>query len=288
MTDLRVLVVDDEPQILRFLRPALEASGYQVLHAAAGREALRLIANSAPDMIVLDLGLPDMDGKDVLAEARKFTSAPILILSARDREAEKIAALDLGADDYVEKPFAIGELLARLRTALRHRGGAEAAPMHVEVDGLAIDMDKRRVTKDGGLMFLQPAWNCASWYADGYEVRPYSDFGVKGKLIKASLLLRASPYYRASYLLPTRFLRWETSRMMSGPTRYHYSLLEPNWSKYWVVDSDAINALDYVETMVWFTSRGDECLNCGSNPVLKSDELIIRVHKKPAPAVATR
>ena len=113
MTSLRVLVVDDEPQIVRFLRPALEASGYEVLHAGAGREALRLIANSAPDIIVLDLGLPDMDGKEVLVEARKFTSAPILVLSARDREAEKIAALDLGADDYVEKPFAIGELLAR-------------------------------------------------------------------------------------------------------------------------------------------------------------------------------
>jgi len=136
MTGLRVLVVDDEPQILRFLRPALEASGYEVLHAATGREALRLIANAAPDIVVLDLGLPDMDGKEVLAQARKFTMAPILVLSARDREAEKIAALDLGADDYVEKPFAIGELLARLRTALRHRGGGEAKPMHVAVDGL--------------------------------------------------------------------------------------------------------------------------------------------------------
>jgi two-component system, OmpR family, KDP operon response regulator KdpE len=156
MTGLRVLLVDDEPQILRFLRPALEASGYDVLHAAAGREALRLIANSAPDIIVLDLGLPDMDGKEVLAEARKFTAAPILVLSARDREAEKIAALDLGADDYVEKPFAIGELLARLRTALRHRGGGATPPMHVEVDGLAIDMDKRRVTKNGAPVKLTP------------------------------------------------------------------------------------------------------------------------------------
>jgi two-component system KDP operon response regulator KdpE len=156
MTLLRVLVADDEPQIVRFLRPALEASGYEVLHATTGREALRLIANSAPNIIVLDLGLPDMDGKEVLAEARKFTSAPIVILSARDREAEKIAALDLGADDYVEKPFAIGELLARLRTALRHRGGLETQPMHVEVDGLAIDMDKRRVTKDGVLLKLTP------------------------------------------------------------------------------------------------------------------------------------
>jgi two-component system, OmpR family, KDP operon response regulator KdpE len=156
MSGLRVIVVDDEPQILRFLRPALEASGYEVLHAAAGREALRLIANAAPDIIVLDLGLPDMDGKEVLAEARKFTAAPIVVLSARDREAEKIAALDLGADDYVEKPFAIGELLARLRTALRHRGGGEAQPMHIEVDGLAIDMDKRRVTKNGASVKLTP------------------------------------------------------------------------------------------------------------------------------------
>jgi two-component system KDP operon response regulator KdpE len=155
MTSLRVLVVDDEPQILRFLRPALEASGYGVLHAQTGREALRLIANSAPDIVVLDLGLPDMDGKEVLAEARKFYAAPILVLSARDREAEKIAALDLGADDYVEKPFAIGEFLARLRTALRHRGGGAQA-MHVEVDGLAIDMEKRRVAKNGAPVKLTP------------------------------------------------------------------------------------------------------------------------------------
>jgi two-component system, OmpR family, KDP operon response regulator KdpE len=156
MTGLRVLIVDDEPQILRFLRPALEASGDEVLHAGTGREALRLIANSAPDITVLDLGLPDMDGKQVLVKAREFTSAPILVLSARDREAEKIAALDLGADDYVEKPFAIGELLARLRSALRHRAGGEMQPMHIEIEGLAIDMDKRRVVKDGVLVKLTP------------------------------------------------------------------------------------------------------------------------------------
>ena len=156
MTGLRALVVDDEPQILRFLRPALEAAGYEVIHAAAGREALRLIANSAPDIVVLDLGLPDMDGKEVLAQARKFYSAPILVLSARDREAEKIAALDLGADDYVEKPFAIGELLARLRTALRHRAGGAAQVMQVSAHGLAIDMEKRRVTRNGAPVKLTP------------------------------------------------------------------------------------------------------------------------------------
>ena len=102
-----------------------------MLTAETGAEALRLIATSAPDVIVLDLGLPDMDGKEVLREARQFCKAPVIILSARDHEQEKIAALDMGADDYVEKPFAIGEFLARLRTALRHAtpGGAAAAAL---------------------------------------------------------------------------------------------------------------------------------------------------------------
>jgi two-component system KDP operon response regulator KdpE len=156
MTGLRVLVVDDEPQIQRFLGPALNAAGYDVLQAASGREALRIIATAAPDVVVLDLGLPDMDGKEALREARSFFSAPILVLSARDREAEKIAALDLGADDYIEKPFAIGELLARLRAALRHHAGAAAAPSKIEIDGLVVDMVKRRVTKDGTPIKLTP------------------------------------------------------------------------------------------------------------------------------------
>ncbi len=156
MNPIRILVVDDEPQILRFLRPALEASGYEVLHAETGREALRLAANAAPDLIVLDLGLPDIDGKEVLTQARQFTQVPILILSAREREAEKISALDLGADDYIEKPFAIGELLARLRAALRHAKGAATVKMRVEVDGLVIDRDRRLVTRDGAPIKLTP------------------------------------------------------------------------------------------------------------------------------------
>jgi two-component system KDP operon response regulator KdpE len=156
MNAIRILVVDDEPQILRFLRPALEASGYDVLHAETGREALRIAANASPDVIILDLGLPDMDGKEVLTQARKFTAVPILILSARDKELEKIAALDLGADDYVEKPFAIGELLARLRAALRHVKGASAIKTKVEADGLSIDMEKRLVARDGVAVKLTP------------------------------------------------------------------------------------------------------------------------------------
>ena len=114
----RILVVDDEPQIHRFLNPALTASGYESVRADRGDEALRLAASRAPDAILLDLGLPDMDGHEVLAKLREFTDVPVIILSARDRETEKIAALDAGADDYIEKPFGLGELLARIRTAL--------------------------------------------------------------------------------------------------------------------------------------------------------------------------
>ena len=156
MSGPRILIVDDEPQILRFLEPALEASGYAVLHADAGRKALHLAANAAPDLVILDLGLPDMDGKEVLAKLRAFSKAPVIILSAREREAEKIAALDLGADDYVEKPFAIGELLARVRVALRHANGGEAPPKRIEAEGLVIDGEKRLVTREGLPVKLTP------------------------------------------------------------------------------------------------------------------------------------
>lgn len=145
----RILVVDDEPQIHRFLTPALMAAGYETIRAERGDEALRLAAARAPDAILLDLGLPDMDGHEVLAKLRTFFEAPIIILSARDREAEKIAALDAGADDYVEKPFGVGELLARIRTALRHRLRQEHADKPVVVGGLVIDQETHRVTLDG-------------------------------------------------------------------------------------------------------------------------------------------
>lgn len=156
MKDARILVVDDEPQIIRFLRPALDAAGYEVLEAGTGAEALRKVATVAPDIMILDLGLPDMDGKDVVSRARAFTEVPILILSARDRESEKIAALDLGADDYVEKPFRIGELLARIRTALRHRRKADKQIERIAFQGLSIDFLHRRVERNGEAIRLTP------------------------------------------------------------------------------------------------------------------------------------
>jgi two-component system KDP operon response regulator KdpE len=156
MSGERVLVVDDEPQILRFLKPALEAAGYEVIEAENGTEALRKVATAAPALVILDLGLPDMDGKEVVTRIRGWSSIPIIILSARDRETEKIAALDIGADDYIEKPFSIGELTARMRAALRHIKGADAARDRIETDGLMIDFVHRRVERDGASIKLTP------------------------------------------------------------------------------------------------------------------------------------
>ncbi|TBW41369.1 response regulator transcription factor [Siculibacillus lacustris] len=155
-TAARVLVVDDEPQIHRFLKPALEASGYTVVTAEDGATAIRAAAASAPDVILLDLGLPDMDGKEVIRAVRGWSKTPIIILSARDRESEKIAALDLGADDYVNKPFGVGELLARVRTALRHAATSGGEASVVETGDLVVDTLKRTVTKAGERLRLTP------------------------------------------------------------------------------------------------------------------------------------
>jgi two-component system, OmpR family, KDP operon response regulator KdpE len=152
----RILVIDDEPQIHRFLGPALDAAGYEHVRADDAAAGLREIARKPPDAVVLDLGLPDMDGKEALARARAFYDGPVIILSARDRETEKIDALDAGADDYVEKPFGVGELLARLRVALRHtieRQGAEATIVSGSVE---IDLVNRRVSRDGAHVKLSP------------------------------------------------------------------------------------------------------------------------------------
>lgn len=162
MSGPRVLVVEDEPQIHRFLTPALRAAGFDPERADTGAEGLRLIASRAPDAVLLDLGLPDLDGLEVLARARAFYDGPVLILSARGREAEKVDALDAGADDYVEKPFGVSELMARLRAALRRRAPpAGGAPSSVLRFGpVEIDLEARRVTRSGAPVQLTPkAWD---------------------------------------------------------------------------------------------------------------------------------
>jgi len=156
MSDYRVLVVDDEPQIQRFLKPALNAAGYEVIEADTGAAAMKAVATAAPDIVILDLGLPDMDGKDIVRQVRSWSQIPIIILSARDRESEKIEALDLGADDYIEKPFGIGELTARIRTALRHRLKQDGGETAISIDGLEIDVVRRTITRDGEPVHLTP------------------------------------------------------------------------------------------------------------------------------------
>jgi two-component system KDP operon response regulator KdpE len=152
----RILVIDDEPQIHRFLSPALEAAGYEPDRADTALAGLSSIARRAPDAVVLDLGLPDLDGKEALVRARAFYDGPIIILSARDMETEKIAALDDGADDYVEKPFNVGELLARLRVAMRHHLADKGSPATIQAGDITIDLVKRLVTRAGAPVKLSP------------------------------------------------------------------------------------------------------------------------------------
>jgi two-component system, OmpR family, KDP operon response regulator KdpE len=156
VTGARILVVDDEPQILRFLRPALETAGYTVEQAATGQECLRLLAARMPDALLLDLGLPDLDGQEVLHRLRGFSKMPVIVISARDAVEQKIAALDAGADDYVEKPFDVGELLARVRTALRHGLASDGAEPVFRNGPLELDQLRRRVLVDGVEMTLTP------------------------------------------------------------------------------------------------------------------------------------
>ncbi|MBE9603602.1 response regulator transcription factor [Acetobacteraceae bacterium H6797] len=147
----RILVVDDEPQIHRFLGPALAAAGYEAERAETGQEALRLAATRNPALILLDLGLPDLDGQALIPRLRQFCAAPIIVVSAREQEAEKVTALDAGAEDYVEKPFSLAELQARIRVALRRAGEpAESPSAKIEIGPLVIDAGLREARLDGG------------------------------------------------------------------------------------------------------------------------------------------
>ncbi|EKY29758.1 MULTISPECIES: response regulator transcription factor [Brevundimonas] len=152
----RILLVEDEPHIIRSLTPALVAEGYQVTAAERGDDALAALASEGFDVILLDLGLPDMDGKDVIARVREWSEVPILVLSARHLEAEKIASLDLGADDYVNKPFAMGELMARLRAVLRGRDRRFSSQSLFRVGMLDIDFSARSVRLEGETVSLTP------------------------------------------------------------------------------------------------------------------------------------
>lgn len=154
----KILLVEDEQQIRRFLRVTLSSSGYNLIEASTGQEGLMLAATQKPDIIILDLGLPDMDGLDFTKQLREWCSTPVIVLSARGQESDKISALDAGADDYLTKPFSTGELLARLRVAIRHseQNKSEQAETKYEFGKIKVDLGKREVLKEGQELHLTP------------------------------------------------------------------------------------------------------------------------------------
>jgi two-component system KDP operon response regulator KdpE len=158
MPEPAVVLIEDEPQIRRFLRVTLTGQGYRLFEAATGAAGLVEVGSRQPDVIILDLGLPDMDGVEVIRRLREWTAVPIVVLSARGQERDKVTALDAGADDYVSKPFAAGELLARIRVALRHAAGAshEAAEAPFTVGDLVVDLLRRQVFVGGDEIHLTP------------------------------------------------------------------------------------------------------------------------------------
>lgn len=151
----RILIVDDEPAIRRFLKTALEGSGFTLHQADSGQAALAAVVASRPDIILLDLGLPDMDGVEVIGRIRQWSETPIIVLSVRDRETDKIRALDSGADDYLTKPFGIGELLARIRAALRRSVQSAPEPV-IRIGELEVDLARRVVRLGGRELSLTP------------------------------------------------------------------------------------------------------------------------------------
>ena len=190
----RVLVVDDDPQLSRALRITLRAAGYEVETAGDGRTALREAADQHPDLVILDLGLPDLDGTEVLAGLRPWFTGPVLVLSARADSQDKVGALDAGADDYVSKPFDMSELLARLR-ALQRRGTPEPEDPVVRTDHFTVDLAARQVTVDGAVVRLTPT----EWGLLSALVR------TPGRLVSQRQLLQS--VWGPAYQKETHYLR---------------------------------------------------------------------------------
>jgi two-component system KDP operon response regulator KdpE len=217
MTGPRVLVVDDEPQILRALQMKLRSAGYAVETAATAKDALAQAAMRPPDAVILDVLLPDGSGTDVCRELRRWSSAPILVLSAVGEEKEKIAALDAGADDYVTKPFSGDELLARLRAALR-RTGSSAEPV-IDVGELRIDRDKRSVSMAGNPISLTPTeYDLLRLLAEN-----------EGKLLTHPAILRAiwGPAYREESNYLHVYVSHLRRKIEPDPARPRYLLNQP-------------------------------------------------------------
>ncbi|GAA5181332.1 response regulator [Rugosimonospora acidiphila] len=214
----RILVVDDDRQLLRALRINLSARGYEVVLAPDGATALNAATRQPPDLVVLDLGLPDMDGVAVVEGIRGWSSAPVIVLSARHLEQSKVRALDAGADDYVTKPFGMDELLARVRAALRRAAPTVHEPV-VETEAFTIDLSARRVTRDGADVRLTPT----EWHLLEVLVRN------AGKLVSQRQLLQE--VWGPKYETETNYLRVYVAQLRAklepDPARPRYLLTEP-------------------------------------------------------------
>ncbi|MFE9745614.1 response regulator [Saccharothrix saharensis] len=215
----KVLVVDDEPQIVRALRINLSARGYSVLTAHDGTEALKAAAEGKPDVVVLDLGLPDVDGTEVIAGLRGWTTVPIIVLSARVDSADKVEALDAGADDYVTKPFGMDELLARLRAAVRRSALAEGEDAVVETASFTVDLAARKVRRDGAEVHLTPTeWGLLEILARN-----------RGRLVAQKQLLQE--VWGPAYAKETHYLRVYLAQLRRKlepePSRPRHLVTEP-------------------------------------------------------------
>jgi two-component system KDP operon response regulator KdpE len=214
----RILVVDDEPQILRALGTNLKARGYQVDFAPTGEAALSLAARAHPDVVILDLGLPGIDGTDVIRGLRGWTTVPIIVLSVREREADKVAALDAGADDYVTKPFGMDELLARLRAALRRATPGDGEAAIVETEHFTVDLEAKQVTKADRDVHLTPT----EWHIVEKLVRN------PGKLITQRQLLQGvwGPKYEKETNYLRVYLAQIRKKLEPDPARPRYFITE--------------------------------------------------------------
>lgn len=216
-----VLVVEDEAAMVRLLRAALASQGFRVVEATNGQEALRQAATRSPDVVVLDLGLPDLDGFEVARRLREWSTVPIIVVSARGQEGDKVKALDAGADDYVTKPFAVGELLARMRVALRHsaRTSQESGDSAVTVGGLKVDRLRRLVSVDEAEVRLTPI-----------EYRLLSALARHpGRVLTHEHLLREvwGPGYTHQHHYLRVYMAQLRHKLERDPSRPRYLLTEP-------------------------------------------------------------
>jgi len=215
-----ILVIDDEPQILRALRTILAEKHFRVTVASRGEEGLTLAAANPPDVVILDLGLPDMDGIQVCARLREWTQVPIIVLSVRDDERDKVAALDQGADDYLTKPFGVEELLARVRVALRHSSQSQGSPATVIEGGpLVIDLTKHLVTREGTEVKLT---------ATEFKLLAYLAANTGRVLTHRTILTRVwGPEYADHTEYLRVYMRQLRKKLEAEPERPQYLLTEP-------------------------------------------------------------